>query len=156
MKVRAGLVATAVAGGLALTACGVGTTNYASGLQDDTKHVTAQYKVKTRTVIDYRKQCVNKKKRVKHTSGTGTKQRTWYTWESYKDCKNVRSGSHTEQYRVKTRSEKYCVELDRYKDDDGDYNNDVWFTVSGSEYMKAVARSEGDKVKKMEYSYRGC
>lgn len=156
MKVRSGMVAVAVAGGLAMTACSGSVTHTTSGLQDDTKHITAKYKTKTRMVTDYQRQCQTKWKTVTKSSGTGKKKRTWTERESYQDCKNIRIGSHPEQYKVKVRSEKFCVELDHVKNDDDKYENDVWFTVSSSVYLDAVKRNEGDKVKKLEYSTRGC
>lgn len=156
MKARSGMVAAVVAGGLALTACGVSTTYTTSGLQDDTKHITAKYKTKTRQVTDYQRQCQTKWKTVTKSSGIGKNKRTSTERQSYQDCKNIRIGSHPEQYKVKVRSEKFCVELDRVKNDDDKYENDVWFTVSRSVYLDAVKRNEGDKVKKLEYSTRGC
>lgn len=153
MKVRAGLIAVTVTGGLFLTACSSGTSTV-SGLQDDTKHIKAKYVTATKTVNEYQKQCTTKTKRTKHTSGTGKNKRTWYTNDTYQSCKQVKTGSHQEKYKKKVRSEKFCVELDNVNGKSR--KDDKWFTTSSTVYLKAVARNEGDKVKSMEYYSTGC
>ncbi len=154
MKARNAVVGTLVAGGL-LVGCNPGEPQKVSGLFDEVKYSAAKYKNVTRTVVDYQRQCTTKWRTVNKSSGIGKNKRTWTERESYQDCKNVRTGSHQVTDRVKTKSAKYCVELDHVKDG-STYHNDVWFNVSNSEYNKYSGLAEGAKVKSMEYNHKGC
>ncbi|WPH58942.1 hypothetical protein SEA_LUCKYSOCKE_126 [Streptomyces phage LuckySocke] len=154
MKVKYAVLGSMVAGGLLLSGCGV--EHKASGLFDEAKGSAAKYKTATRTVQDYKQQCTTKTRQKRNTSGTGKNKRTWYSTESYQDCKRVSVGSHQETYRKKVKDAKYCIELDQWKDSDDDVHNDVWFNVSHSTYLEHYGKNEGDKVKDMKYNHRGC
>lgn len=154
MKVKHAVIAGVVTCGLALTGCGV--EHKASGTFDEAKGSAAKYKTATRVVTDYKQQCTTKTRDVTKSSGTGKNKRSWKEKETYQDCNKVKSGTHTETYKKKVKDAKYCIELDNWTDDDDDTHNDVWFQVSHSTYLEHFNKAEGDKVKDMKYSSRGC
>lgn len=155
MQVRGQAVAGMVIAGMVLTLSACGEPKEVTGYRDDVKHITAKYETRTRQVTDYQRQCQTKWKTVTKSSGIGKNKRTWTERQSYQDCKNVRVGSHPEKYKVKTRSEKYCVELDHVKDGDS-YRDDVWFNVDFREYDRALHKAEGVNMGKMRYNHEGC
>jgi len=126
MKIRL-IAASSLA--VLLCACG-GSASQVSGNQDDVKTVKAQYKTVTQRTNVYSRSCSKGK------------------------CKSVKTGVKTMQVRKKVRDTKYCVELDNVNGKSD--NDDAWFTVTSSEYYKALKRDEGDKVSKMSYNTRGC
>ena len=154
MNKSVGTIAVVVVGALALTACG---QDPVSGDRDNIRYDKAQYKTVTKIVNDYKRQCTTKWKDVKHTQTTGTgssrRTRTWYTKEAYQDCKNVKTGSHSETYKKKVTDAKYCVELDNVggKSDE----DDVWYNVSSSVYYSALGKREGTPMK-FNYNHKGC
>lgn len=150
MNKSIGSIAVVVVGALALTACG---QDPVKGDRDDVRYDKAQYKVATRVVKEYGQKCTTKTKRVKHTSGTGKNTRTWYTTESYQDCKRVQTGSHSENYKKKISDAKYCVELDNVGGDNE--KDDVWYNVSSSTYYSALGKREGTPMK-FNYNHKGC
>lgn len=150
MNKSVGTIAVVAVGALALTACG---TDPVSGDRDDVRYDKAQYKMVTRQVTDYQRQCTTKFKRTSHSSGTGKNKRTWYTNDSYQDCKNVRVGAHPETKRELVKAAKYCVELDNVGGDKD--KDDVWYNVSSGTYYSALGKSEGTHMK-FDYNHKGC
>lgn len=138
---RAALLAPLAAALLvALSACASSTDSSVSGLRDDLRIVPKK------TVRDTRprmvEQCTNGTKRVKHTSTSKGRTRTWYTTEPTRSCRKVQQG--TESYDRVTRQPRWCVELD---DVDGSTTkDDVWFEVDSSTYSTAADAKEGDKL----------
>lgn len=149
MKAKVVVVGIAV-GAIALTACSDGSVK---GDRDDVKYSKAVYTTATRTVNEYRRQCTAKMKRTKHTSGTGKNKRTWYTNDSYQDCKNVKTGSHLKTYKKLVSAAKYCVELDNVGGDKD--KDDVWYNVSSGTYYSALGKREGASMK-FTYNHKGC
>lgn len=124
----------------ALSACGGSGDSNVSGARDDLRIITKK------TVTDTRprmvEQCTTGTKKVKHTSTTKGKTRTWYTTEPTRTCKKVQQG--TETYDRVVRRPRWCVELD---DVDGNTRrDDVWYEVDSSTYTKAAAAAEGEKL----------
>lgn len=152
MKARTTVVGVAVLG-MALAACGE--PKEVTGLRDDVKHVKAEYKMVTRQVNDYQRQCSTKWKTVSKSSGFGKNKRSWTERQSYQDCRNIKIGSHPVTKREKVKDEKYCVELDHVKDGDS-YRDDVWFNVDFREYDRALRKGEGVNMGKMRYNHEGC
>ncbi|MEU1824230.1 hypothetical protein ABZ502_17605 [Streptomyces abikoensis] len=145
---RQGAGATLIAGLLVgmLTACGSssGSDDAVSGLRDDVRHWPKQTTRDTRPRMVER--CVTKTKRVKHTATNGSgKQRTtqsWYTTESYRDCRKAQQG--TETYERVVRAARWCVELDNVGGDSRRDNH--WYEVDAGTYAKAAAAKEGTKL----------
>ncbi|MFF2228336.1 hypothetical protein ACFVV7_34020 [Streptomyces globisporus] len=124
----------------ALSACSGSTDNSVSGLRDDLRFVPKK------TVRDTRprmvEQCTTGTKRVRHTSTSQGKTRTWYTTEPTRSCTTVQKGK--ESYDRVTRQPRWCVELDNV---DGNANkDDVWFEVDASTYSTAADTREGRQL----------
>ncbi|MFJ7944657.1 hypothetical protein ACIQ6K_13565 [Streptomyces sp. NPDC096354] len=115
-----------------------------SGLRDDIRHVTRRTTRGTRPRMVNR--CTTRVKRVKHTSTSGTgrrkRTRTWYTDDSYKDCKKVQQG--TTSYTRVVRRARWCVELDNVGGKSTE--DDVWYEVESDVYHKATQLKEGAKL----------
>ncbi|MFD3490162.1 hypothetical protein ACFWWB_06260 [Streptomyces sp. NPDC058690] len=115
-----------------------------SGLRDDTRHVTRKTTTGTRPRMV--KRCTTRVRRVKHTSTSGTgrrkRTRTWYTDDSYKDCKKVQQG--TTSYTRVVRRARWCVELDNVGGNST--ADDVWYEVESDVYRKAAELKEGAKL----------
>nr|WTB32937.1 hypothetical protein OG781_28795 [Streptomyces sp. NBC_00830] len=115
-----------------------------SGLRDDTRHITRETTTGTRPRMV--KRCTPRVRRVKHTSTSGTgrrkRTRTWYTDDSYKDCKKVQQG--TMRYTRVVRRARWCVELDNVGGNSTE--DDVWYEVESDVYRKATQLKEGAKL----------
>ncbi|MER5684484.1 hypothetical protein [Streptomyces sp. NPDC002205] len=115
-----------------------------SGLRDDTRHITRRTTTSTRPRMV--KRCTTRVRRVKHTSTSGTgrrkRSRTWYTDDSYKDCKKVQQG--TMRYTRVVRRARWCVELDNVGGNST--ADDVWYEVESDVYRKATQLKEGAKL----------
>ncbi|MEW2624995.1 hypothetical protein [Streptomyces sp. NPDC048106] len=102
-----------------------------SGLLDSTRHVQEWTTRATRPHMV--KRCHPGTKRVRHTSGTGSNKRTWYTDKQTTVCTKVRQG--TETYRRVIRPERWCVSLD---DVGGKESRDnLWYRVDRTTYRDA-------------------
>lgn len=115
------------------------------GLRDEVRHLAAKTTRATRPHMT--RKCTTATRRVKHTtrSGSGTKRRTrtWYSTESSRSCKQVRSG--TETYTRVVRPERWCVSLD---DLGGDARrDDVWYQVRRATYDAAVGTDRSARMK---------
>ncbi|MCX5311403.1 hypothetical protein [Streptomyces sp. NBC_00154] len=115
-----------------------------SGLRDDTRHITRKTTTGTRPRMV--KRCTSRVRRVKHTSTSGTgrrkRTRTWYTNDSYKDCKKVQQG--TTRYTRVVRRARWCVELDNVGGNST--KDDVWYEVESDVYRRATQLKEGAKL----------
>jgi hypothetical protein len=115
-----------------------------SGLRDDTRHITRKTTTGTRPRMV--KRCTSRVRRVKHTSTSGTgrrkRTRTWYTDDSYKDCKKVQQG--TTRYTRVVRRARWCVELDNVGGNST--KDDVWYEVESDVYRRATQLKEGAKL----------
>ncbi|MGW9130638.1 hypothetical protein [Streptomyces sp. NPDC055681] len=115
-----------------------------SGLRDDTRHITRKTTTGTRPRMV--KRCTSRVRRVKHTSTSGTgrrkRTRTWYTNDSYKDCKKVQQG--TTRYTRVVRRARWCVELDNVGGNST--KDDVWYEVESDVYRRATRIEEGAKL----------
>lgn len=115
-----------------------------SGLRDDTRHVTRRTATGTRPRMVNR--CTTRVRKVKHTSTSGTgrrkRTRTWYSDDSYKDCKKVQQG--TTSYTRVVRRARWCVELDDVGGNS--IKDDVWYEVESDVYRKATQLKEGAKL----------
>ncbi|MFE7787892.1 hypothetical protein [Streptomyces sp. NPDC057460] len=115
-----------------------------SGLRDDTRHITRKTTTGTRPRMV--KRCTPRVRRVKHTSTSGTgrrkRTRTWYTNDSYKDCKKVQQG--TMRYTRVVRRARWCVELDNVGGKST--KDDVWYEVESDVYRRATQLKEGAKL----------
>ncbi|MFG2624364.1 hypothetical protein [Streptomyces sp. NPDC048473] len=112
-----------------------------AGLRDDIRHITRKTATGTRPRMVER--CTARVRKVKHTSSTGKgrtrKTRTWYTNDSYKDCKKVQQG--TRSYTRVVRPARWCVELDNVGGNSA--RDDVWYEVESAVYHKATQIKEG-------------
>lgn len=115
-----------------------------SGLRDDTRHVTRRTTTGTRPRMVNR--CTTRVRKVKHTSTSGTgrrkRTRTWYSDDSYKDCKKVQQG--TTSYTRVVRRARWCVELDDVGGNSA--KDDVWYEVESDVYRKATQLKERAKL----------
>ncbi|WP_371795532.1 hypothetical protein [Streptomyces sp. NBC_01718] len=115
-----------------------------SGLRDDTRHVTRKATTGTRPRMVNR--CTTRVRKVKHTSTSGTgrrkRTRTWYSDDSYKDCKKVQQG--TTSYTRVVRRARWCVELDDVGGNSTE--DDVWYEVESDVYREATQLKEGAEL----------
>ncbi|MFJ7490850.1 hypothetical protein ACIQZB_06270 [Streptomyces sp. NPDC097727] len=115
-----------------------------SGLRDDIRHITRKTATGTRPRMVER--CTTRVRKVEHTSSTGRgstrKTRTWYTDDSYEDCKKVQQG--TRSYTRVVRPARWCVELDNVGGNPAE--DDVWYEVESAVYHKATQIEEGGKL----------
>ncbi|MET8329280.1 hypothetical protein [Streptomyces sp. NPDC005181] len=115
-----------------------------SGLRDDTRHVTRKTTTGTRPRMV--KRCTPRVRKVKHTSTSGTgrrkRTRTWYTNDSYQDCKKVQQG--TTSYTRVVRQARWCVELDNVGGNSTE--DDIWYEVESAVYHRATELKEGAKL----------
>ncbi|MER5361371.1 hypothetical protein [Streptomyces sp. NPDC002785] len=115
-----------------------------SGLRDDIRHITRKTATGTRPRMVER--CTTRVRKVKHTSSTGKggtrKTRTWYTDDSYKDCKKIQQG--TRSYTRVVRRARWCVELDNVGGNPA--KDDVWYEVEAAVHHKATQIEEGGKL----------
>ncbi|MEV5608538.1 hypothetical protein [Streptomyces sp. NPDC052225] len=120
-----------------------------TGLRDSVRHVTRRTRKASRP--HYVKKCETESRRVRHTSRSKGRTRTWYTTESYRDCEKVRKG--TETYTRVVRKERWCVRLD---DVDGKpKRDDVWYRVSPATYSQVNGADDRAEVS-VEWLSQGC
>jgi hypothetical protein len=132
------LVVGLVTGGVLIASCSSGSTTV-DGRRDDVKTKAAvrevsHYETKAKT----KRVCVSRNKKGKCTS-------------------YVDRPDGTKRVKVVDKPGKpalYCVELDDVNGSKSD--DDVWYTVTMSTYVKAAAKDEGDKIKNMSYNHSGC
>ncbi|MCH0560245.1 hypothetical protein [Streptomyces sp. MUM 16J] len=135
---RTALALAVLAAAAALTTCDGASS--VSGRLDGTRHLPQQTRRATRPRMV--KRCRPGTTRVRHTSGRGSKKRTWYTTEHTTVCSKVRQG--TETYRKVIRPERWCVELD---DVNGKKSRDeIWYQVERGTYQRALAIQVGDRM----------
>ncbi|MYQ95569.1 hypothetical protein GTY20_32020 [Streptomyces sp. SID4946] len=145
---RTALVAVVLVVAAVLGGCS-GQPRKVSGLLDTTQRVPATSRLATRPHLV--RQCHSGSKQVRHTSGRGSKKRTWYTTRSTTVCTKVRRG--TETYRRVIRQERWCVMLD---DVGGKRSRDrVWYQVGRNTYTDTRVRRSGSKVT-IEPERDGC
>lgn len=128
-----------LAGALLTTSCSSDGPTTVDGLRDDLKqaaavrevyHIATQARTKT--------ECASR-----NANGKCTSYRT--------------VGDGTKRVKVVDKPGKpalYCVELDDVNGSKSD--DDVWYTVSLSTYVKVSASDEGAAVKDMSYLHAGC
>lgn len=144
MKVRTAVIGLGI-GAMALTACGEPAK--ASGNFDETK-----YKASVKAVKEVSHTVKVKEKKTKSVCTRKVKG----VCKSHKD---VPDGFKWVDKKIidkpgkPAKSAKYCVELDNVGGKD---NDDVWFNVSHSTYLKHFGKDEGAEVKDMEYNHKGC
>lgn len=145
---RTALVASVLVIAAALGACGGGPRRV-SGQLDSTRHVPEATRLAHRPHLV--RHCRSGSKRVRHTSGSGSRKRTWYTDEPTTVCAKEQQG--TETYRQVVHQERWCVSLD---DVDGkESRDDVWYRVSRSTYQNALQLKAGSRLS-FEPDHDGC
>lgn len=91
-------------------------------------------------------QCVERTRKVRHTSSTRsggrTKTRTWYTVEHYQDCEKVKKG--VEKYTRVLSPARWCVELDNVGGDPA--RDAIWYEVSATVYSTVADGEKGGTV----------
>jgi hypothetical protein len=123
-----------------LSACGGDGGRTVSGMRDDLRTVTKKIVTDTRPRMV--EQCTTGTKRVRRTSTSQGKRRTWYTTVPTRSCSKVQQG--TETYDRVIRRPRWCVELDDVNGNTA--KDDVWFEVDSATYSRAVNTKEGDKL----------
>lgn len=142
MKARMAVVGLGI-GALVLTGCGE--TPKASGSFDETK-----YKASVKAVAAVTHKVSKQEAKTKRScTGTGTKRRCSDVPDGFKTV----TSTVTDKPGKPGKSAKYCVELDNVGSQD---NDDVWFNVSHSTYLKHFGKDEGASIKDMEYNHKGC
>lgn len=135
---RAIVAGTATALAFGMVGCSGGSTTV-DGLRDDVKTKPAvrevsHYVIKAKT----KRVCVAKDKKGKCT-------------------RSEDKPDGTKRVKVIDKPGKpalYCVELDNVNGSKSD--DDAWYTVDMSTYVKAAAKDVGDPIKKMSYNHSGC